>query len=43
MHPDTAIRKRGKECFSTGKAILTAVIGWLALAIPMALLGAASR
>ena len=29
--------------FSTGKAILTAVIGWLALAIPMALLGAASR
>jgi len=29
--------------FGTGKAILTAVIGWLALAIPMALLGAAAR
>ena len=27
--------------FSTGKAILTAVIGWLALAIPAALLGGA--
>ena len=29
--------------FGTGKAILTAVIGWLALAIRMALLGAAAR
>jgi hypothetical protein len=29
--------------FSTGKAILTAVLGWLALAIPMALLGAGAR
>lgn len=29
--------------FSTGKAILTGVLGWLALAIPMALLGAAMR
>jgi hypothetical protein len=29
--------------FGTGKAIFTAVIGWLALAIPMALLGAAAR
>ena len=29
--------------FSTGKAILTGVLGWLALAIPMALLGAAAR
>lgn len=29
--------------FGTGKAILTAVVGWLALAIPMALLGAAAR
>jgi hypothetical protein len=25
--------------FSTGKAVLTAVVGWLALAVPMALLG----
>ena len=28
--------------FGTGKAILTAVLGWLALAIPMALLSAAA-
>lgn len=27
--------------FGTGKAILTAVLGWLAIAIPMAILGAA--
>lgn len=29
--------------FGTGKAVLTAIIGWLVLAIPMALLGAAAR
>lgn len=29
--------------FGTGKAILTGILGWLALAIPMALLGAAAR
>lgn len=29
--------------FSTGKAIVTAVLGWLALAIPMALLAGAAR
>lgn len=29
--------------FSTGRAILTAALGWLALAIPMALLGLAAR
>lgn len=28
--------------FGTGKAVLTAVLGWLAIAIPMALLGAAA-
>ena len=29
--------------FSTGKAILTAVLGWLALAVPMALLAGVAR
>ena len=29
--------------FSTGKAILTGILGWLTLAIPMALLSAAAR
>jgi hypothetical protein len=27
--------------FSTGKAVLTAVIGWLALAVPMMMIGRA--
>ena len=29
--------------FSTGKAILTAVLGWLALAVPMALLAGSGQ